>query len=64
MRKMCLFINFANFINWVNGRAQGLVINMDAHITQIRECIKIVKNWYDLEILDLWANEKWQVEKI
>ncbi|MEO1783980.1 carbonic anhydrase [Thermodesulfobium sp. 4217-1] len=38
--------------------------NMNTQVMQIRECIKIVKHWYDVEIIGLWVNENWQVEKI
>ncbi|AEE14469.1 hypothetical protein Thena_0837 [Thermodesulfobium narugense DSM 14796] len=36
----------------------------NVQIKQIRECINIIKEWFEIEIIGLWVNENWQVEKI
>ncbi|AWB10376.1 hypothetical protein TDSAC_1023 [Thermodesulfobium acidiphilum] len=38
--------------------------NKNTQIKQIKDCINIVKQWYDVEIVGLYVNENWQVEEI
>ncbi|WP_448590116.1 carbonic anhydrase [Thermodesulfobium sp.] len=38
--------------------------NMNTQIMQIKKCIDIIKDWYNVEIIGLWVSERWQVEKI
>jgi carbonic anhydrase len=37
----------------------------EKQIEHVNKAIELLKNWeYDLEIIGLWVNERWEVEKI
>lgn len=43
----------------------GNPVSNSEHISQIKKGVDVIKSWgYDVTVIGLWVNDKWEIEKV